>query len=215
MNPKLKYLTPLKLVILFLGMSMFFISCKKSDDSTGPNGETPVKSMKDLVIPYNFEWNTTVNIVFSIQAKDNRDYPLTGVRFRVYTASPDSGGVYMFGGVTDATGTWTTTQPLPAYMTKVTVTNNYVGLIREQVMAVTGGQVTGLFGGLAPKPLQQKASSEIIPSPLPGVYYLGTFNSQGVPNYLVSPNDPVDAVLLNDLNATLPEFQPVPTYHPE
>lgn len=215
MSQKLQYLAPLKLVVLFLGISMFVISCRKSEDTANPNGETPVKSMKDLVVPYNFEWNTTINVVFSIQAKDNKDYPLAGVRFRVYNASPDSGGVYMFGGVTDATGTWSTTQPLPAYLTKVTVTNNYVGLIREQVMAVTGGQVTGLFGGVTPQPLQQKAASGIIPSSLPGVYYMGTFNNQGVPNYLVSPNDPVDAVLLNDLNATLPEYQPVPTNHPE
>ena len=44
---------------------------------------------------------------------------------------------------------------------------------------------------------------------------MGTYNSLGVPNYLEPVNDYVDGTLLNDLNASLPERQPVPTYHPE
>lgn len=75
--------------------------------------------------------------------------------------------------------------------------------------------MTGIFGGLAPKPVVLKSASAVIPSPLPGVYYMGTYNSKGVPNYLEPVNDPVDATLLNDLNASLPERQPVPTYHPD
>lgn len=44
---------------------------------------------------------------------------------------------------------------------------------------------------------------------------LGTWNSNGFPNYLTMPNDYVDPGLLSRINASLPETKPVPTYNPE
>ncbi|MEI7980774.1 MAG: LruC domain-containing protein [Bacteroidota bacterium] len=198
---------------LFLILSIFS-SCSKKDNNNN-NGTETIKPMDKLVVPYDFSWATSHQVSISVIARDNMDNPIPGVRFNVYTASPDSGGVYMFSGMTDVSGMWTATQPLPTSLKRVTVTNTYLGLIREQTLTVTANKVTGIFGGLVPEPVQQKSSQDTIPSPLPGVFYLGTYNSQGVPNYLVTPNDPVDASLLNDLNASLPEGRPVPTYHPE
>jgi Domain of unknown function (DUF4114)/Secretion system C-terminal sorting domain len=45
--------------------------------------------------------------------------------------------------------------------------------------------------------------------------YLGTFNSSGRPNYLVTPGDVVPADMMARINNSLPENYPVPTYHPE
>lgn len=44
--------------------------------------------------------------------------------------------------------------------------------------------------------------------------YLGTYNSDGVPNYL-DGRDNVPASLLEDIGASLPEGQPVPTFNPQ
>ncbi len=44
--------------------------------------------------------------------------------------------------------------------------------------------------------------------------YMGTYNNQGVPNYLVTPRDVVSASFLNTVNASLPERYPVPSYNP-
>jgi len=44
--------------------------------------------------------------------------------------------------------------------------------------------------------------------------YLGTYNSQGVPDYLVQ-SDVVTTAFLNTINASLPESYPVPTYNPQ
>ncbi len=196
-------------IILILGI---LSSCSKKEED---NPENTIKPMDQLVVPYNFNWTTMHQVSLSVIARDNTDNPLSNVRFNIYTASPDSGGVYMFSGVTDNSGMWVTTQPLPNYLKRVVVTNSYVGLVREKSFPIQDNKVAGIFGGLVPNPVALKSSVELTPSPLPGVYYMGTFNSQGVPNYLVSPNDVVDATLLNDLNATLPEYQPVPVYHPE
>ncbi len=45
--------------------------------------------------------------------------------------------------------------------------------------------------------------------------YLGSWNSSGVPNYLELTDDDIDLQLLEDINLSLPERKPVPTYHPE
>jgi hypothetical protein len=44
--------------------------------------------------------------------------------------------------------------------------------------------------------------------------YLGTYNSQGLPNYLVTPRDVVSSAFLNRIGASLPEGYPVPSYNP-
>ena len=49
-----------------------------------------------------------------------------------------------------------------------------------------------------------------------GTYtYMGTYDSQGVPDYLEPVNDVIDAGLLQNINNALPENQPVPDFHPE
>jgi len=197
-------------LILIIG---FLASCNKTGDNPDPTGDN--KKMDQLIIDRNFDWATTKDVSFTIIARDNMDNPLANVRIRIYTDSPDAGGEYMFGGVTDGSGMWASTQPIPSYMSVITVTNDYIGLVHEQKLTVQGNKVGGIFGGLAPKPVNLKSSGGILKSSLTGVYYMGTYNSIGVPNYLEPVNDPVDANLLNDLNAALPERQPVPSYHPE
>ena len=45
--------------------------------------------------------------------------------------------------------------------------------------------------------------------------YMGTYNWEGVPNYLVTPGDVIDSSFLNNLSATLPESRSVPVYEPQ
>jgi LruC domain-containing protein len=201
------------IIILVLPAFILLISCNKNYEEQLV--QPADKTLDDLVISSTFNWSTLRNVDFSITARDNQGAPLPNVRFNVYSASPDSGGVYMFGGFTDAAGVWTVTQPVPTYMNKVTITNDYVGLIKEQTLPVTGTAVSGQFGGLVPAPVNMKSSRQISRTNLAGVYYLGTFQTNGVPNYLEPVNDIVNQQFLNDLNATLPESHPVPTYHPE
>lgn len=44
--------------------------------------------------------------------------------------------------------------------------------------------------------------------------YIGTYNSEGVPNYLITPGDTVSATFRAMITATLPEYRPVPIYNP-
>ena len=45
--------------------------------------------------------------------------------------------------------------------------------------------------------------------------YMGSYNWEGVPNYLVTPSDVIDSSFLNNLSATLPESRSVPIYEPQ
>jgi len=177
----------------------------------------PSDSIEKLVIPSGFNWATTENILFTISAQDNAGNALNHVTFYVYTASPDSGGKFMFSGSTDASGKWIVTQPVPSYFKQLTVTTKYLGLQREMNLSINNNKIEAIFGGKAPAPLRVKSLS---PGPIKSamnsnIFYMGTYDSQGVPNYLDPSNDVVDQSLLNDLNSTLPEYQPVPVYHPQ
>lgn len=44
--------------------------------------------------------------------------------------------------------------------------------------------------------------------------YMASYNSLGVPTNLLTPKDNITQSLLNDINASLPESRPVPTYNP-
>lgn len=44
--------------------------------------------------------------------------------------------------------------------------------------------------------------------------YLGTYDVQGTPNYLLQPSDVVDAATMDMIAASLPESYPVPQYNP-
>lgn len=45
--------------------------------------------------------------------------------------------------------------------------------------------------------------------------YFGTYNAVGRPNYLVSPSDVISSGLSTRISNSLPEYYPVPKYHPE
>ena len=74
------------------------------------------------------------------------------------------------------------------------------------------------FMGVQPAFLNTKSSDEYVTlnAVLPGGYTtLGTWNSSGRPNYLLSPDAAISAELINVVNASLPEEKPVPQYNPQ
>ncbi len=44
--------------------------------------------------------------------------------------------------------------------------------------------------------------------------YMGTYDYQGKPNYLITPADIVSTIFRNSISTTLPESRPIPTYNP-
>lgn len=174
---------------------------------------TPNTKMDQLVVPASFNWSTSKQATFKITALDNLGQPIAGVKFGVYTKSPDDGGSLIVSGVTNTAGVYNVNYAVPTYYNSLYVATNYVGLISGQEVALDNIGFNAVFGGLA---TTTSFKSILEPKATNAIYkFLGAYNNQGVPAYLESENDPVDASLLDDINASLPEKIKLPISHPE
>ncbi len=188
----------------------FFVttSCKKDD-----NEPTHVASMDELVAPdgFNFEMVSDVNI--QVYAKDNQDGPIKGARINIYAGDSLNGAVLLLSGMSDANGAFETQYPLSKNITNIIVTTGYIGLPSETLVTVTDGGINTILGGKKPQPtFKEFPGFKSLDVTYP---YLCTYNSLGVPGCLNPPDDVIGNGLLADINAALPEYAPVPQYHPE
>ena len=202
-------------IICFLSVIVVLSGCRKQETNSGSSSG---KTLDQLVISSNFSWATTHDVNISITAKDNIDNPIEGVRFTLYTANPDSGGIYLVSGITGTNGIWNSIASLPTSMNKVTIFNNFLGLIRQMEFPITANNVTGQFGGKSPAHVKSGPFGDggAIKSPNSTKWvYMSGYNSQGVPNNLMPVNDPVDQQLMHDINTALPEYKNEVAAHPE
>lgn len=201
-----KFLSFALLSLLFIG-----VSCNKTDKNDNQDGDN--KPFEELIIPAGFNFETSNDIEFTIVAKTNQDVPLNKVRFDVLSDFSENGGVRLFSGFTDQEGQFNTTHPLPSYIDRVIVATNYIGLPNEIEVSISNGKVNLTIGG---SQLTNFKSGSIPFKSTNAVYFpMGAFNTSGVPLYLEPVNDIISPQFLNDINASFPEKQPVPTFHPE
>jgi len=192
-----------------------FIACNKDENSLPTNGG--IVDINQLSVNSNFDYKTTSEVSFTFTALDNQNGPLKSIRFNIYTANPDSGGVFLSSGATNNYGNYSGTIVLPSYQNTIYISTDYIGLPSQTIISISGSSINHTFGG---KQVSTKISNNTIqPKSIKTVgaviNYLGSFNSNGVPSYLEIYNDYIDANLLNDVNASLPERRPVPQYNPE
>jgi hypothetical protein len=138
--------------------------------------------------------------------------------------SPENGGKIIATGVTNASGVLDVKYNVPTYLKEVVINTDYIGVVNNVIATVNNGRVSATIGGKNPQMVRTVAQRNLPKSYNLGKafsrlsYRLGGFtkgSSGGVPSYLVTPNDNVTSQFLADVNATLPESRPVPTYHPE
>lgn len=111
-------------------------------------------------------------------------------------------------------------------MDSVVLETAAIGFVQLQKRKIDGNTLHYTYGGSHPvagsaipwigdEPAGRNNSLYGRPEAIPAIKALGSFNSNGVPSYLTSPSDVVDASFLADINAALPEYKPVPTWHPQ
>jgi hypothetical protein len=199
--------------LLFLVFSIILIpSCKKTTEEPPP--EDPITSMDELKVDPSFEFNTSNPIGIEVRMLDNTDAPVKGMRVDVYTGDPENGGRLMVCGLTDSDGYYRCNYRIPAYLKSVAVGTKAIGFMNMQTVTVTNGQVKCTLGGKT-IPQRYKSGGESFFKSTNSKYVpLGTYNSQGVPNYLQPVNDVIDASMINDINSTIPEGEDGPEIHP-
>jgi LruC domain-containing protein len=141
-------------------------------------------------------------------------------------AAEEVGGTVLFKSLTNASGKITGKIKLPAYMDKIVVDPRYLGVMRNAAVNIVNNKITCTLGGasgfsgnvvpdlnLGGRPAR---GSNFVSRPTSHAYrYMGTYNSQGKPNYLQSNLATISNSFLDYINASLPERKPVPTYHPD
>jgi LruC domain-containing protein len=189
--------------ILLLVIGMFLIvSCSKVEEPIDNDPSTP-KDINSLQVSSTFNYQTDVLTLIELKALANDNAPLANVKFSVYNANPEEGGQLMVSGITNQSGVFSTKFPIPAFLSSVYVTTPYIGLPHDVEVSIVNKAITHVFGG---KTMNMKSGGRgVFKSSLMNISYMGTFNTQGVPNYLEPVNEVIDPQFMADINASFPE----------
>jgi len=211
----------MKITFLFLSLALIFnfSSCKKSSTGGSENDPT-LKTMKDLVIPNSFGFQTSNEVTVGILVK-NASTVLTGVPVSVYldfpgySEFPKANARLVGTFFSQSDGRIDVKLKLPISQDSLYLKTDYIGLESETGFAINGNTASYKFGEgndiksarlITPSILQNKASFTY--------KYLGTYNAQGVPDYLLKEGDNISQSLLDDIGASLPERVKLTVSHP-
>lgn len=225
---KLKNIIPVLLAIVVLA------SCKRdklSSNTTDPNNiNNNVERSQDMIVPNGFDYATTSDLTLDVKLADRNGAPLRGVRVDVFDAPNDGVAerkTYATG-VTDKNGVLSVPLSLPTYQKQVTIFPYVMGVPQNVEVPVNGNKVSFHYGLgkmqtlVAPSSVQTGTALQSIGngfSRKAGVadkfsFKLGTFDIDGVPNYLTTPDILTTAFTTRVLGA-LPENKAVPVFRPQ
>ena len=206
-----------KLLINSLAL-LALVACSKDKDVINPGTTSSVPGdIRDIVAPASFKFNTSNDVDVNVNVKGLDDAPLSGIRIDFYDKDPIEGGVKFASAITSSNGNLSAEIKIPTYLKEVYVLCNYKGFANSKVVQVSSN-MTADFGGIpAPRKFKKaKASSTTARIPAGGnVYYIGTFSSNGLPDYLENPGDVISSDLLDDINSSLPSNVNVPINSPQ
>ena len=203
--------------------------CEKKLDSTDDdnnNDDPSGTSMENLVASSTFNWENTQDAKITIFTKDNRGNPVPQVKVSVKTGFADEDGQEIINGVTNSEGLLELDYNFEADMEQVVLSTDFVGFIKEVSVPIINGGIGFTFGGTRDSFKKQNFEEakyiQKIENTLKNNYntniiinYIGTYTSNGIPDYLEAEGDYISPDFLSDINDALPEYLPVPTYHPE
>jgi LruC domain-containing protein len=197
-------------LVLLAAVILFSVSCRKITND--PAVSTDIYQMN---VSPDFKFSTTNNVGIRIQTLDNQGAAVPGIPVTVYTDIPENGGQQILSGISDANGVFSSDYKIAAGVDSLAIGTTALGFCNMQKVKVESGLLSLTLGGK--QSVQQFKSGEkgIFKSTNSVFQPLGTYNSNGVPSYLTMPNDVVDAAMLQDINATLPEYIAAPTSHPQ
>lgn len=202
--------------LLIIVASLLFASCRKDDEPQDPY--TPATEMEDLRVPSGFSFSTYEEIHVDVSLKGLDNQPLNGVRVDVYEGDSVLEDQRIGSATTDAAGNLYWTGRVSTEYDNITVKARTMGIPnietvnRASTIAISmGGDQYSSFGKRSGK--TQGVAADPIPAG-GNLYYMGTFDNQGVPTYLEAVSDQIGSGFLDNVNASLPESSPVPYYNP-
>jgi LruC domain-containing protein len=199
----------------FVVVVLSLYSCSRNNDTPSP---TPNQGMESLVVQDNFNFSTGNNVKLTVNALDASGSPLKFVRIDAYAKNGnDKRLIQTF--ATDASGYAEAYVSIPTYIDSIQFMPQYLGIPGDITVKISGGIASISYGGTSSG--APRYAGLLKTSTTPILFTVGStvfktitgFDNNGVPTNLVNPRDIVDAGFLNDVNATLPEYKPVPQYN--
>lgn len=212
-------------VVIFLSLSSCVPEIDKIDEEEEvlePN-ETTIENLKSTSA---FSWENTQDTQLVIYTKDNEGNAISNVRVSVWTNYEEDNGTEIINGVTNQEGVFRVSYNFEADRKEIVLKTNYIGFIPEAKIPIENGNVEFTFGGdesteesaIANKnEYNKKLDNDFEYKVNTGINinYLGAYDKNGVPENLEKKRDKITGNFLNAVNAALPEYRPVPEYHPE
>ena len=162
-----------------------------------------------------------------IELKTQGEEALSGVLIKLWGGSPLAGGTVIFKSLTNNEGSITSDYNLPAHLESVVLEISQIGMpnyliipVDQLDQVIIKGtdhgfeelEVASVPGQSFPQDGVETGSYNARIAAAP-VTYLSTYNADGVPDVMETP-DVVSSELLSFISASLPEGAPVPVAHP-
>jgi LruC domain-containing protein len=193
--------TYVRLLLLALLILVVLNACKQEETMDKP------------AVARSFEYKTSSNIRVDLQANPS----LAGASFELYSDDPNSSGKLFAKGVLDASGSFSAQYKLGTSNSSVYFRSTFIGLYGDFHIPIENGKASYTFFQPvgATSASNKKANLTPVLSDSQGNLYklLASHTNLGVPTNLEVPNQ-IDASLLSDINAALPEQSQVPLANP-
>lgn len=207
-------------LFLLIFLSLVFVSCTKTlpllED---PNPVDDNSIFGDLVVSENFDWETSSVVKASVYTLSNTGSAISGIKISLRTDYSVYDGKDIASGFTNSNGHFETDYRFATITDSLVLATNYLGFVSEVKVPITNGNLDYVFGGIPDRtddepvaPSFKRTSDSDTEIDLKD---LGDWKSDGTPKYLEKNDDEISSDFLSDLNDALPEYQPVPDYHPE
>jgi LruC domain-containing protein len=211
--------------VLFLIFVASFAACHPFDVPQQGDAVLNVedKTLDQLVVPDAFTFNTQQTINLTVSMKNNNGQLMKNVPFKLFTINANStDSVFLLSAVTNTEGVFTTPLELSTDVARVIAITDYIGVPSYQTAAVNSTNMAIRFGDendlnkprnlvtREPAVVQGRLSPDAV-----NFKYMGEYDANGVPRYLLPKGDIVNDELLEMINASLPEGEALPKSHPE
>lgn len=168
-----------------------------------------------------FDFATTGSVRFDVQFTDAQNQPFKGILLEL--KHPETGQT-LHKAFTGSNGRYSESLNLPTYLKEVVLETGHIGLPNRLVIPIKNKAIVLTYQGeVNPNQVIQydidpqwkvAANSGSRIEATFELAYSAPYNTSGVPSNILPQLDYISSQVLENINASLPEGQPVPTYHP-
>jgi LruC domain-containing protein len=206
---------------LFFSVLCLIVILSACKDAAISSGEDTI-----VVVPENFNFETTHNVDLNLTVKDFSDQTVSGVVWDVYYENPiDTSGLLIesVGKVstfmTDYNGLGSTSFDVPGHVSQLFLVTSYPGYSSPMIIDAnkTPSPINatiypaGHLGNQLKSAMEDESKfTPSLVSPFPNVYTQSTFNNLGVPSYKEATRDLISKSFKEKITASLPEYSHLP-----